>query len=74
MRIIGVHPIEASEPCHLIEVKFLQPNEIDWSEFTQELPDQDRENWQVHTMRLRWTMTRCDGRSSFITWTLLSRC
>ena len=47
MRIIGAHPVDASEPCHLIEVEFQQTSEIDWSEFTQELPDQDRDNWQV---------------------------
>lgn len=46
--IIGVHPIEATQPCHLIEVEWV--NEFgfyDWSEVTQADENQPRQNWQA---------------------------
>ncbi len=49
INIIGVYPVaEAEEPCHLIEllVEGLYGN-LDISEFTQQLPGQPRDNWQV---------------------------
>jgi hypothetical protein len=47
-RIIGVHPIEAAEPCHLIEVELSDGSAgFDWGEVTQGAPGRDRSNWQV---------------------------
>ena len=47
-RVIGVHPVEAPEPCFLLEVKFRQPpEECDWVKITQRLPGLPSENWQV---------------------------
>jgi hypothetical protein len=48
MKIIGVHAVEASQPCHLIELDF-EPDDgpVDWGMVTQEDPDQPRANWQV---------------------------
>jgi hypothetical protein len=45
--IRGVHPINAPEPCHLIELQVADSKSIDWSAITQELADQPQENWQV---------------------------
>jgi hypothetical protein len=46
--VIGVHPVAASEPCHLVEVLITggKPADIVAS-ITQETPDQPRDNWQV---------------------------
>jgi hypothetical protein len=49
MRFIirGVHPVEASEPCHLIEAELAEAEGFDWIKVTQEDPTQPRANWQV---------------------------
>ncbi|MBA4369157.1 MAG: hypothetical protein C0403_16130 [Desulfobacterium sp.] len=46
--IIGIHPIHAADPCHLIEliIKNCQ-SEIDMIGFTQEISGQPKSNWQV---------------------------
>ena len=45
---IGVHPIEAHEPCHLIEFVFAEPPDgFDWGEVTQPVEGQPRANWQT---------------------------
>jgi hypothetical protein len=45
MTIIGVHSVDAFEPCHLIEVELDVP--IDWGKVTQEVDGQPADNWQV---------------------------
>ena len=46
--VIGVYPIDAPEPCHLIEVLLSgDDNSFDWGEVTQEDPTQPKYNWQV---------------------------
>ena len=48
IKIIGVHPIEAVEPCCLIEAELDPPStDYDWGEVTQEEPDSPRSDWQV---------------------------
>jgi hypothetical protein len=48
MRIIGVHPIPAKEPCHLVEIELKAPfDEFDFGLVTQEMPDEPKANWQV---------------------------
>jgi hypothetical protein len=48
MKIVGVHRVQAPEPCHLIEVEFDAPTpDYDWGKVTQETPGQPRSNWQV---------------------------
>ena len=48
IQILGVHPVEASEPCYLIEVAVNDPEgAFDWNDVTQEDPDQPPDNWQV---------------------------
>jgi hypothetical protein len=48
VKIIGVHPIDAPEPCHLCEVEIRgEPEAVDFAEFTQPVAGQDRSNWQV---------------------------
>ncbi|HAH46206.1 hypothetical protein [Gimesia sp.] len=48
IRIIGVHPISASESCHLVEIELNAPaDEFDFGSVTQEMPDQSTDNWQV---------------------------
>ncbi len=46
--ILGVHYVDAPEPCYLVEVQ-LDPPETDynWDEVTQELPGEPQDNWQV---------------------------
>jgi hypothetical protein len=46
---VGVYPVpEAEEPCHLIDVVVRDASgPIALSDFTQEIPGQPRENWQV---------------------------
>jgi len=46
--VLGVHPVEADEPCHLIEIMVEGvENRFDLGEITQEDPIQTRKNWQV---------------------------
>ncbi|MAT98084.1 MAG: hypothetical protein CL608_13140 [Anaerolineaceae bacterium] len=46
--IVGVHEIDAAEPCFLLEVSFDKvPEGNYWDEVTQEIPNQPRSNWQV---------------------------
>jgi hypothetical protein len=48
VEIIGVHPIEAAEPCYLIEIAVTDPNDkFDWNDVIQEKPGQPPDNWQV---------------------------
>ncbi|MGV3608288.1 MAG: hypothetical protein ACO1RA_17925 [Planctomycetaceae bacterium] len=48
IRIIGVHPISASEPCHIVEIELKAPSdEFDFGAVTQEMSDQSKDNWQV---------------------------
>ena len=47
-RVIGVHPVQASQPVHLLEIEvpdFI--SDIEWSDITQPVPDRDRSYWQV---------------------------
>ena len=48
VKIIGVHPIEADEPVHLIEL-LIEDNvgDFDIREVTQEVTDQPKSTWQV---------------------------
>jgi hypothetical protein len=47
-RIVGVHPIEAPEPCHLCELVVEgEAQEFDFGEFTQPLTGRDRSYWQM---------------------------
>ena len=47
-KIIGVHPVEANEPVHLIELLVEGDTDaFDIGEVTQEVPGQPRSNWQA---------------------------
>ncbi len=48
VKIVGVHPIEADEPVHLIEL-LVEGDimEFDIDEVTQEVTDQPQRNWQA---------------------------
>lgn len=47
-RIVGIHPIAADEPVHLVELEIVgSADEFDFGDVTQEVPDQPRSNWQV---------------------------
>ncbi len=51
IRVLGVHPVTAREPCHLIELEVLAPGEqFDMALFTQPLPGRSRSSWQVPYM------------------------
>jgi hypothetical protein len=46
--IVGVHRVNTSEPCHLIEMTISgKVDEFDWGAVTQDDPSQPRCNWQV---------------------------
>ncbi|MBN1517884.1 hypothetical protein JXA32_15070 [Candidatus Sumerlaeota bacterium] len=48
INILGVHSVEAPEPCCLIEVELNPPYlDYDWGGITQEDPGQSKDNWQV---------------------------
>jgi hypothetical protein len=48
VRILGVHPIVAPQPCCLIEIDLgNQQDRFDWGAVTQELAGQPRANWQA---------------------------
>ncbi|MBK9163747.1 MAG: hypothetical protein IPM21_07530 [Acidobacteria bacterium] len=47
MKVLGVHPVEAPEPCYLIEVEIDEDNEIDWESITQPSEDVPPLEWQV---------------------------
>ena len=45
-RVIGIHPITADEPVHLVELE-VDADDFDFGEVTQETPGQPHSNWQV---------------------------
>ncbi len=48
VEIIGVYVVDASEPCHLVELWITDhAGELVFGQFTQECPGEDRSNWQV---------------------------
>lgn len=48
IEVVGVYPVDALEPCHLLEIIVRGvEGEIDFSKFTQECPGEPRSNWQV---------------------------
>ena len=48
VEILGVYPVDAPEPCHLIEVMVLDhQGPIDIGKFTQQIPGRPQENWQA---------------------------
>jgi len=48
VEVIGVHPVPAEKPVHLIEIEVEQSGErFDFGDVTQEVSDQPHENWQV---------------------------
>lgn len=48
VEIIGVYPIEAPEPCHLVEVLIRElDGEIKMEQFSQDVLGQPSSNWQV---------------------------
>jgi hypothetical protein len=47
VKVIGVHPMEADEPVHLIELEVKGPTAFDFDQVTQKVVDQPKDNWQV---------------------------
>ena len=48
LRVIGVHPIPADEPVHLLEIEINgDAVPFDFGKITQEIADQPRQNWQA---------------------------
>src|SRR5262245_40906116 len=45
--IRGVHPIEAAQSCHLIEVELTKGEDFDWDQITQEDLLKPQSDWQV---------------------------
>ena len=51
VEIIGIYPIEADEPVHLIEIIIKESEGVfDIGEFTQEILNEPQANWQVPYM------------------------
>lgn len=47
-RVIGIHPVEAEEPVHLVELEVQGGADLGFFvEVTQEAPGKLRENWQA---------------------------
>jgi hypothetical protein len=48
VRIVGIHPIAADEPVHLVEFEVSDNDgDFDFGEVTQQQSGQPRSNWQV---------------------------
>jgi hypothetical protein len=48
IEVLGVHPVEADEPCHLVElVVHDSDGQFDIGSFTQEIADEPQDNWQM---------------------------
>ncbi|MDH5507501.1 MAG: hypothetical protein OEZ02_09800 [Anaerolineae bacterium] len=49
IRLLGVHPVAAEQPCHMIEIQLAAGviNEFDWMEVTQAVDELPQGNWQV---------------------------
>lgn len=48
IKIIGVYPVRADEPCHLIELRVRAVKcELRMADFTQKVEGKPRANWQV---------------------------
>lgn len=48
MEVRGVHPIDADEPVHLVDVAIAGKfDDVNWDAITQSDPTQPRDNWQV---------------------------
>ncbi len=48
IEVIGVYPVRADEPCHLVELWVRElKGELPVADFTQEVEGQPRDNWQV---------------------------
>jgi len=45
-RVIGIHPIAADEPVHLVELE-VNVDDFDFGEVTQEISGQPRSDWQA---------------------------
>jgi hypothetical protein len=68
VEIVGVHPVDGPEPCHLVELIIYDcEGEVDLSGFTQEDPGQPRDNWQVpyleHYLNTEGTSVLADDQS-----------
>lgn len=47
-RVLGVHPIVADEPVHLVEIEIVgNVDAFDFNDITQEVPGKPRNNWQA---------------------------
>ncbi len=44
--VIGVHPFEAPEPCHIFEIEMIDEDSFDWDNVTQVLEGEPRDEWQ----------------------------
>ncbi len=48
LRIVGLHPVEAPEPVHLVELDASgYKSDLDWGAITQPVEGRDRSYWQV---------------------------
>jgi hypothetical protein len=48
IEVIGVYPVRAVEPCHLVELWVRElKGELPVADFSQEMKGQPRDNWQV---------------------------
>ncbi len=47
-KVIGIHPVDAPEPCHLVECEFASPVKMfDWGKVTQRVDGEPEANWQA---------------------------
>lgn len=54
VEVVGVYAVPGAPDAHLVEVRApTPPEELDVGAFTQEVPDEPRENWQAPWME-RW--------------------
>jgi hypothetical protein len=64
LRVVGVHPVKANEPVHLIEVEVSgDVSAFNFADITQEQSGKPRENWQAAYDERKLEAT--DGKARF---------
>ena len=64
VKIVGVHPVPAEEPIHLIEIEIEEPADaFEFGAVTQAKPGVPRENWQVAYDERK--LASADGKTRF---------
>jgi hypothetical protein len=65
IRVLGIHPVSANEPVHLVEIEWSSSRDLDFGEITQEVEGEDEDYWQVPWDECLLASTPNGGRAAF---------